>query len=419
MKKNSNLIIKLLFVFLGVLLVLYFTFNKKEGKRYRWVEDYKTTNEQPYGTLFIQKLLASYRPGQEFILNDKMPLHKLLDTAKTKPGTDYVFVGYNIYLDDADKNALLNFIHSGNDAFIATNYLPFAVIDPIFVAECDQEIFLTTKDTIAATLNFYNENLKTDKGYTYSYRFGKTDLPYFWNYLNGYIFCDSTRSITPLGYIHPDGVNFFRLSYGKGNLYVHTNPLAFTNYFLIKPEKMEYAASVFSHLRGNSIIWDEFSKANFLPQNNAPEISPIAYILQQDSLKYAWWLMLAGAILYTLFTAKRKQRVVPVLEEKTNTSLEFVNMISSLHFQNQNHRDIALKKVKYFMYFIRVKYGIHAQNLTEAHLKRLAEKSKTELGDLQLILNEFNYVEHQQYYYNQLRLIDLYNALDKFYKHCK
>ena len=418
MKKDSTLIIKILFICLAVLLVLYFTFNKQSEKRYQWTETYKSTSDQPYGTLFIQKLLEGYRPGQQFTLNDKKPLRILLDSATIKPKTDYVFIGQDIFLDDADKNALLNFIFSGNDAFIATVNLPFDLIDSIFSSECDRRIFLVKNDTLAVNLNFYNATLKTENGFSYSYRFGKTDLPYFWNGLNPEIFCDSTRSITPLGYIHPDRVNFFRFSYGKGNLYIHSNPLVFTNYFLAKPDKAVYASSVFSHLQGESIIWDEFSKSEFTPKNNAPEISPISYILQHESMRYAWWLMLAAAILYTLFTAKRKQRIIPVLEEKANTSLEYVNMISSLHFQNGNHHDIAKKKMKYFLYFIRAKYGIHTQNLTEGHLKRLAEKSKVEPTDLQAIALEFNNVEKLSYY-NEPRLVDLYNALEKFYKHCK
>jgi hypothetical protein len=416
-KKKSNIVIAILFTGLGVLLVLYFTLSGNNEKRYQWVETYKSASDQPYGTLFIQKLLADYRPGQKFTLNDKKPLHQLLDSAHIKTKTDYVFIGQDIFLDEADKKALLNFISSGNDAFIAATHLPFDIIDPMFIPECSKPVFLAENDTISVTLNFYNASLRTEKGFTYAYRFGKSDQLYFWNALNPEIFCDSTTSITPLGYIHPGKVNFFRLSYGKGNLYIHSNPLVFTNYFLTNLYHAEYASGVFSHLHGESMIWDEFSKSQFNPKNNAPDISPVAYILQQDSLRYAWWLMLASAVLYTVFTAKRKQRVIPVLEAKANTSLEFVNMISALHFQNGNPHDIARKKMKYFFYFIRAKYGIHTQTLTETHLKRLAEKSKIDFADLQVIAREFHHVEHQSFY-NTPRLLDLYHALEKFYKHC-
>ncbi len=416
MKKNNQLVVKLLFLALGVLLILYFTLNNESGKRYQWNETYQTTSDQPYGTLFIQKLLARYRPGQVFTLNDKKPLHQLLDSTKIKSKTDYILIGQDMFLDEPDKFALLNFISSGNDAFISTVHLPFDIIDQIYVSECAQDMFLVTNEKLEVTMNFNNTALKTQSGYTYRYRFGKSDQLYFWNTLNPEVFCDSTTSIFPLGHITSDQINFFKFPYGKGNLYIHTNPLVFTNYFLTKPDKAEYASSAFSYLNGDTIIWDEFSKLQFTPGNNAPEISPVAYILQQESLRYAWWLMLASALLYTLFTAKRKQRMIPVLEEKKNTSLEFVNMISALHFQNGSHHDIARKKMKYFFHYIRAKYGIHTQNLSENYMKRLAEKSKIELHHLETIVYEFNYVE-QKSNYNAARLLLLYQALDKFYKH--
>jgi hypothetical protein len=416
-KNDRNLTLKILFVCLAVVLVLYFTLNK-QTKRHQWIESYKTDSDEPYGTMFIRKLLSDFRPGQKFTLNDKTPLHILLDSAKPAPRTDYVFIGQELFLNKEDQVALLNFIHSGNDAFIASVNLPFDVIDPLFISECDREIFLVKDDTITVTLNFYNTNLKTDLGYTYAYRFGAGDRPYFWDTLNPEIFCDSTKSIMPLGYVHPDKVNFFKLSYGEGNLYVHSNPLVFTNYFLTKADKADYASAVFSHLRGESIIWDEFSRSKFIPQNNAPGVSPVMYILQQESLRYAWWLLLAGALLYVMFTAKRKQRIIRVLEGKANTSLEFVNMMAALHFQNGNHHDMARKKMKYFFYFIRARYGMHIQELAEAHMIRLAEKSKLELQILKAIAVEFDHVQRLSFY-NEPRLIDLQIALETFYKQCK
>lgn len=416
MKKNHKLIIAL-FIGLGIVLVLYFTVNQT-GKGYQWTETYKTSSDQPYGTLFIRQLLERHKPHQKFIFNDKKPLHLLLDSVDNKTKTDYVFIGQDIILDDADRQALLNFIYSGNDAFISVVYLPYDIVDSIYISECDQEIFLDENEMLSANLNFFNTNLATERGYSYRYRFGKADQPYFWNTLNPDFFCDSIQLVQPLGYIQPDQVNFFRFSHGTGHLYIHTNPLVFTNYFLTKPDKAEYASSVFSYLHADAMIWDEFSKLNLPTKNNAPEMSPVSYILQQDSLRYAWWLMLAAAVLYTLFAAKRRQRIIPVLEEKSNTSLEFIKMISGLHFQNGNHHDIARKKMKYFFYFVRSKYGLQAQHLNDAYMTKLAEKSKVELHHLQLIAHEFSHVERQDNYHAR-KLIYLHQALDKFYKQCK
>jgi len=417
--KKNHVTVIILFAVLGVLLLLYFILTGQNEKRYQWNENYQTSNDQPYGTLFIKNLLASYRPGEKFILNDKTPLHQLLDSATLTRPTDYIFIGQNLYLDNADTEALLKFIHSGNDAFISSLYLPLQIVDSIFVSECDREIFLEEQPLVKATLNFYHAALRTEKGYTYVYREGQSDAAYPWRSLNPEIFCDSTKSIVPLGFQEPDRVNFFKLPYGEGNLYIHTNPLVFTNYFLSQPDKPTYVAGLFSHLRGKTILWDDFSKSKFANDSD-PYSSPLSYFLRHPSLKYAWWMMLGGVVLYTFFTAKRKQRVIPVIEEKVNTSLEFVKMISALHFQNGNHMDIARKKMKFFLYFIRAKYGIYAQHFTEHHVERLAEKSKVDKHDIQIIFSEFNQIDRNVYNNPAAdRLVRLYNAIDHFYKHCK
>jgi hypothetical protein len=232
------------------------------------------------------------------------------------------------------------------------------------------------------------------------------------------VFCDSTRSIVALGHLQEDDVNFFKLPYGQGNLYVHTTPLVFTNFFMRSQEKAEYAAKVFSHLGGETIIWDEFSRSKFSAQDK--ETNPLAYILQHDSLRYAWWMMLTSAILYTVFTAKRKQRIIPVREEKVNTSLEYVKMISALHFKNGNHQDIAVKKMRYFLHFIRAKYGIHSHTFTQEQKVRLAEKSQIDIKDISFIFDEYERIESNPYSSTgPHRLMSLYNAIDHFYKHCK
>jgi hypothetical protein len=417
--KKSRITIIVLFAVLGVLLLLYFTFNSDKEKRYQWYEGYEAESDQPYGTLFMRKLLASYKPDGHFTFNRKKPLYDLLDSLDIKRKTDYVFIGQDIYLDGKDKEALLTFMRNGNDVFISSLSYPEELINSIYSSECDNEIYYQSNKELDATLNFYHDTLKRESGYSYVFRYGAKDMPYFWQSLDKSAFCESTKSLIPLGYQQPDRVNFFKLQYGKGNLYVHTNPIVFTNYFITKPDKLEYASSVFSHLKGIDIVWDEYSKVPFI-RNNDVYNSPLYFILQQPSLKYAWWLLLISVMLYVLFAAKRTQRIIPVLEPKSNTSLEYVHLISSLHFQNGNHLDMARKKMKYFLYFIRSKYGIHTQNFTDEQIEKLAEKSKVTLGDVKRIFEKYYLID--KYSYSNIepdKLDDLYKAIEIFYQNCK
>jgi hypothetical protein len=415
-KKSRNTIF-VLFGVLGVLLLIYFYSTATDEKHYQWHESY-ADNDQPYGTMFIKKLLQSYRPGEKFIVNNKKPLSEFLDTTETRKDTDYIFIGQSVNFSNDDADALASFIYSGNDAFISSLDPPDVIVNKVYNFDCEKSIFYNDNTKDSAVMNFYHDALRTKKGYTFQYRFYGEPDSYYWNTVNPEVFCESS-TILPLGYQFPNDVNFLSIAYGEGHLYLFSNPLVFTNYFLREQEKAVYTAKVFSHLKGKDIIWDEYSRIPFR-NGDGPATNPLYYILQQQTLKYAWWMMLASVLLYMLFAAKRTQRVIPVLETKTNTSLEYIQMISALHYQNGNHLDMARKKMKYFLYFIRSKYGIQAQTFKEEQIVRLAEKSKVDQGEIESIFRQYSLIEKNSYSNIDVnRLLDLYNAIENFYKQCK
>lgn len=416
-KKNIPI---LFFASLGLIVILYLVFTYDDGKHFQWNESYQAKSDQPYGTLFTKKLLENYRDGGSFRYNDNRSLKQILHRDSAKADTDYILIAQRIHLDEGDVEALAAFIESGNDAFIATLTPPEQLLTRLYAPECDESIYYDVEQLDSIYTDFYHESIKhPEDGWYYRYRFQTDDVPYFWHSFNQSIFCDSTRNITPLGYQTNGQVNFIKIAAGKGNLYLHTNPLLFTNYFLIHEDKVDYVANVFSHLSGTDMIWDEYSKSPYLNNSN-PYDSPLYFILAQPSLKYAWWMFLITVLLYVLFAAKRTQRAIPVLEPKTNSSLEYVNLISSLHYQNGNNLDMARKKMRYFQYFIRSKYGIQVTAGKDDHIARLAQKSQIDPQTIRNIFHQFNLIEKNSYSNIEAnRLLDFYYSIDNFYRNCK
>jgi hypothetical protein len=416
--KKGRLTIIILSAVLIIALLTYFIISSFSEKKYSWYENYDHDNKQPYGTSFIIELLKAHTTGK-FVLSDKKPLKELLKDNSFQKNTSYIFIGESLFLDEEDRNALKQFVESGNDAFFATLEVPNEALNGIYQAECTELITYDNNKTYSVNMNFYHNSLRKENSYRFVYRVGSEDRDYYWDTFSDQMFCDVTKAVIPLGYQTPDRVNFIKIPYGKGNVYVHSNPIAFTNYFLTKQDKLEYASAVFSHLKGKNIIWDEFSKIPFAKNPNR-EGGPLDYILQQPSLRYAWWMLLLTIGLYVFFAAKRTQRVIPVLEPKTNTSLEYIKLISALHYQNGSHTDMAKKKMKYFLYFIRSKYGIHNSHFTEQDIRKLADKSKVNYADVHSIFNQYSIIERNAYgNIDAGRLLDLFNAIEYFYKNCK
>jgi len=57
--------------------------------------------------------------------------------------------------------------------------------------------------------------------------------------------------------------------------------------------------------------------------------TPLKYILSQESLKWAYYILIVSIIVYIIFQGKRKQRVIPLIPPLKNTTLEFVRIIAS------------------------------------------------------------------------------------------
>jgi hypothetical protein len=96
---------------------------------------------------------------------------------------------------------------------------------------------------------------------------------------------------------------------------------------------------------------------------------------------------------YLLFNAKRRQRIVPVIKPLKNTSVEFVQTIGNLYFQEGSTKDIVDKKILFFLDKIRHRYYLDTSKLDENFALRLCNKSgkKRELIDSILsFINEFS-----------------------------
>ena len=65
-------------------------------------------------------------------------------------------------------------------------------------------------------------------------------------------------------------------------------------------------------------------------------------------MRWAIHAAIIGVLLYFVFTARRRQRVIPVVTPPENRSLEFVHLIGSLYHQRHDNTGLVRKKFLYF-----------------------------------------------------------------------
>ncbi|MCR9286571.1 MAG: hypothetical protein NXI23_04185 [Bacteroidetes bacterium] len=418
-RSNIGLLILTLLMGAGIFFIFW------GDEEVNWSEHYKEDVKDPYGTYVIQNLLKNYFKNEAFlVLEDSLNQALPIDST----GLNYIFIGEATYLDSIDNEAILDFVSGGNTAFIASKTIPFELFEQIYADECpdffwdDYESF---NDSLV-TLNFKHPNLKTDTGFQYKYyRFGEV-VDYDWSYIDSKIFCEEDFTFIELGYINQSTPNFAKAIYGDGAFYFHTTPIAFTNISLLEESGLEYTHKIFSHLVEGTIYWDQFSR---IPENigrsrnqggsqNINKESPLRYILSQPPLAWAWYLLLSLALLYVIFRAKRKQRIIPILEQNTNTSLEFIGTIGRLYFLQNNHRKLALQKMTLFLGFVREHYHIPTKDLNETFVNQLVAKSEIPKPTVDKILLIYQNIKKASSI-SENTLIDFHHEMERFYKNCK
>ncbi|WP_329806568.1 DUF4350 domain-containing protein [Flavobacterium facile] len=273
--------------------------------------------------------------------------------------------------DDKSTEELLNFVEEGNTVFISSTTLSDVLKDSL-----NFDIMLRNhiETKLKSTLVNSNTNFELDKGAS-DYYFSKFDK--------------NTTKI--LGNIHDEKYtlpNYIEVKYGEGKFLLHLQPIAFTNYYLLK-NNYKYIESVCSHVDSETIYWNVEGS-----QGSSISDSPLRFIFSQPALKWAWYLGLFGIIIFMLFNAKRRQRVIPISEPVKNTTVEFAKTIGNLYFIEKNHKDIAEKKIVYFLEKIRKEYYLETTVLDETFMNRLHQKTSKDKADIVKTNNKINYIKN-------------------------
>jgi hypothetical protein len=362
--------------------MFYFVYESNKPK-FDWDESswekkgYDEKNDQPYGSRIAHRLLENYFEGKKCIDLEK-DVAKELPVDSTSTGHNYVFIGEAMYFDSAGTKQLLDFVAAGNTAFISSKTIPFDLMTFVYFDECEDapwNDYGVFEDSIA----HFSLRAPTLPDSSTSYFFAKQNKPldYGWHFIEHYHFCDSLKQY-PLGYLNTDYVNFAEFPHGKGRFLLHTNPIAFSNFSLLRPETRPYFAGVFSHLSEGNIYWDAVSRVpeevgrrrNGSSNLSSSDEHPLTYILKQPALAWAWYLIAALAITWLVFRAKRRQRVIPILPKNENSSYEFISTIAHLHFREKNYAGLATQGMRHFLAQLRERYGLVAPINPETGLPR-------------------------------------------------
>jgi hypothetical protein len=346
-----------------------------------WRPSYSLREKIPFGLyVFDQESKSLFNP-QKIKKFGETPYeffdqyYDVDDSTYSVSGT-FLHIDNSCTIDNSSVDELLYFVSHGNNAFLSATSFPEKLADSLHFETAQSNSFL---DSI---------QFKTERNHT-------TNQFYFNKGINDAYFyeIDSTRTTVLGTQSNSKGItqtNFVRIPYKNGAFYLHLQPVAFTNYYLLK-ENAQYTQEVLGYIAPNeTIYWN----VNQYENQNLSE-SPLRYILSKPALRWAWYLSLISLLFFMIFNAKRRQRIVPIKEPLKNTTVDFTKTIGNLYYQEKDHQNIAEKKIVFLLEKIRNEYYIDTFNLDETFINRLHQKTGNDKTDIENVVQLIKKIRNQ------------------------
>lgn len=383
--------------YIGILVGLLILLMLMKSKQYDWSITLSHDDKNPYGAYAFNQLLPELFGNP--VTNSYQTLYELTDSLKSRE--NLIILSTSFSPGREDTNMLLRYAEAGGNIFISANHFYGAFADTLG---------LYTSDTFFEGENQFEQNDSIFLYFVGAVMDSSRLFPYKQANINNYISDVDSIAATTLAkndYHQPIAV---RIQKGKGSIIVNCTPLVFTNIHLLHSGNHEFASALLSYLPKKKTVWTEFYHLGRMEA-----ATPLRFILTNEPLRWAYYLTIISLLLFMLFEAKRKQRIIPIIKPLQNTTLEFVATIGNLYYQRGDHKNIAEKKIQFFFEQVRLNYLVNTQHRDEGFISILTRKSGAPENTVRTLLSIVNSISNKEKVSAE-ELLALNQTIEKFYQ---
>ncbi len=402
-------------VILVVLILLGIASNGAESSRINWTPSFSKAAKRPYGSYLLYERLKDLFPESKitytkkaiynYLNEDYKPKHFEQEISADDSVNTYVFFNESFLISDLDAEELEDFVKEGNNVMIAAySFSPNLQEKLGFTTAYDGSYSL---DSGKINMDYFlSEGAKSLNPIA----FPKSMMPVVFDSVN------AAKTII-LGVNNEEKPVFIQRKYGKGSFYLCTHPYFFTNYLMMHPQYnyKEFVSAIFSHLNPkDAIIWDEYHKTENLERIAKGQSEILRYVYSQPPLYWALILTIVSVLLYVLVEMKRRQRIIPIITPLRNSTLDFTETIGRLYFQRHAHKNIAEKRIRYFLEYLRNHYYIQTHELNDAFCEIVSGKTNVEISEVKTLIKWIQAIK-SSHTLSENDLISFSALLDGFY----
>lgn len=397
----------------GAILTLYITGNRNKKKLLDERVTLRHQDKIPYATYVAFQNLKHLFPSAQIRVSRQEPGYwdsvSMYDSKQA-----YIAITDRFSADEIEMKKLIAFARAGNDVFISARYVS-SIADGFL--QCASSAFEHTYTQIPEPEEEVKFSLSsppfTD---TIHYQYpGRSYYSYFSHV--------DTSLTQILGYDGSGRPDFIRLRTGTGNFFVHLEPLAFSNYFLLHERNMSYYTKALSVINPEvtRIVWDEYYLRKRTETGSQKKKGWLTVLMNMKNaegeypFRAAFWLLILLLLLYVLLEMRRRQRYIPVLKKPRNDSLDFVKTIGRLYYDKSDHLNLSRKMAAYFLEHVRSRYKLSTGLLNEEFTRNLHFKSGVPETEIAEITGFIKYLD-QAAGVSEKQLLLFHKQLESFYQ---
>ena len=459
MKSSRNFLFAML-----VLFVLFCLLQVNLPKKFVWSPTFSHVDKQPFGCFVFDSVLTQSLPNGYHVTKKTF---FQLDQEHAKEKISVLMVVDQQNLKQLDVKYLCNIARRGGKVMVVASgsFDDSRNADTVVVDELERTFKVRIEDGMYFSLRGILSGLKAHDNDMYDTiywnnretMYAAQSYRMFYNMVGGTLFVDSVPKVKRLAYTlstagydyrhdslyvgdftgfdtivdekeRIERIDTFAIKkipvavsvpYGKGEVIFVSSPLLFTNYGMLEGNTFVYIFRLMSYLADLPVYRTEaYVKTDAML---VAEQSPFREFIKRPPLRWALYLALLGVVLFMIFTARRRQRVIPIMSKPANRSLEFIQLIGTLYYQRKDHVDLVRKKFKLFAEELRKTAGVDISdvNTDDREYLLLAEKTGMNCDRLKKVIRQIRLVLHSEGNISVEEMRSLIDAMDTIVRHAK
>ena len=447
-----------------VLFVLFCLLQVNLPKKFVWSPTFSHVDKQPLGCFVFDSVLAQSLPNGYHVTKKTF---FQLDQEHAKEKISVLMVVNQQDLKQLDVKYLCNIARRGGKVMVvaSSSFDDGRNTDTVVVDELERTFKVRIEDGTYFSLRGILAGLKAHDNDMYDTiywnnretMYAAQSYRMFYNMVGGTLFVDSVPKVKRLAYTlstagydykhdslyvgdftgfdtivdekeRIERIDTFAIKkipvavsvpYGKGEVIFVSSPLLFTNYGMLEGNTFVYIFRLMSYLADLPVYRTEaYVKTDAML---VAEQSPFREFIKRPPLRWALYLALLGVVLFMIFTARRRQRVIPIMSKPANRSLEFIQLIGTLYYQRKDHVNLVRKKFKLFAEELRKTAGVDISdvNTDDREYLLLAEKTGMNSDRLKKVIRQIRLVLHSEGNISVEEMRSLIDAMDTIVRHAK